>query len=68
MDSRIGLFSRANRPSNPLAIVNKSDAKQEDAGAARAHVPHRVWLKFLEDRFAVVRHNNMSQLGIFFVG
>lgn len=62
MDTRIGLFSRASRPPNPLSIVQNQATN--DTGEVHSHLPHRIWLKFMEDRFSVVRHNNTVQLGI----
>jgi hypothetical protein len=36
-----------------------------DTGEVHGHLPHRIWLKFIENRFSVVRHNNPTQLGIY---
>ena len=62
VDTRIGLFSRASRPPNPLSIAQKQI--NPDTGEVHGHLPHRIWLKFIENRFSVVRHNNPTQLGI----
>eukprot|EP01113_Clastostelium_recurvatum_P021993 TRINITY_DN2614_c0_g1_i1.p1 TRINITY_DN2614_c0_g1~~TRINITY_DN2614_c0_g1_i1.p1 ORF type:complete len:2071 (-),score=563.44 TRINITY_DN2614_c0_g1_i1:69-6281(-) len=34
------------------------------ASARTSHVPHRLWLGFMEARFVVVRHSHMDQLAV----
>eukprot|EP01133_Synstelium_polycarpum_P009767 gene9767-11405_t len=67
VNQRIGLFSNTERDASPLAISATTSSEPRDAPTPQErhnHVPHRIMIEFLEERFSVVRYSSSEQISI----